>query len=281
MNKKKNLAIFSLNGTILMPDEKLMKDVDVITEEFICKSFFKTSDTDDLKFTKIDTSSYDDLKYLEENLRIYYSGAEDEIWNYNPIISAYIGELVYSPVIVFVAENEMNEMKKTSMDNEIFINIVSGFINICNMHLQKVAQEEINKKAESKKSPLFKLSNIRFFAAECPEYTEGSHVDFGKDGKLLDDIWKQYYTGKYFPDFIFDCIGKNAGVDDLYSTYLLMKPSLMTIYTPASGDISIYMSQYTREELGKRVKELVKIDSSLSQEEISEEKEKIMKSIYS
>jgi len=172
--QKRNFLIYSLNGGMFRADEALGDDRP-LTEEDLLSEVFKHKTIDEISYTKILKESIDSIPN-KEDIRVYFASGNDEVWNYNPIMSAYIGELVYSSVLVFVGENEMDGYyENPKMSNDLFLQIVTRFIQTCTQYLYEtigdsnIAEgesadtiEEPSKSQSTKKSPMFKLSKIKY-----------------------------------------------------------------------------------------------------------------------
>lgn len=289
--RKRNFVVYSLNGGIFAAD-KALPDDELITDEFILEEVFKSKDIDTISYTKIEKDSYKELG-VDEDVRIYFSSDQEQVWNYNPIISVYMGSLVYSSVIVFVSENETEDGNgEPPMSNENFMNIVQGFIQTCT----QIAYESINgaingennteekPKREIKKSPMFELSKIKMNIGILDK-NKGIEVKPGKDKVHLDEYWSSHYIGKYYPDFVIKDLLINDDTDNQISkAYMLMKPGLTTFYLLDTGKVSIYFNQYTNEMFEKayeRIEDFVDdLGKDPSDEDVEREKQRALQVLY-
>lgn len=288
---KRNLIIHSLNGGMFLANSGVIEEDEPIKEENLLKEIFKGNDLSEISFTRITNESFKDLAKMPEDVRIYFSSSTDDVWNYNPIISAYMGNLIYSPIIVFVSDNEMEEnWGKERMPNDLFLNIVSGFIQICTEYAYNLNEPSGNSKTEAKsepkKSPMFQLSEINFQICEIPEMRVKVPVKPGPDKKKLDEFWSQNYIGKYIADFVFnDLLYLDPDTNEYTKAYILMKPSIITLYMVDTGKVDLYINQYTREifknVLNKISDAFDDLDEKASEEDKKKVKDEIIQRIYS
>jgi len=292
--RKRNIAIYSLNGGIFTVDKGIQSD-DGISEEEILKEIFKGKDIDEISFTKITNSSFKDIANMPEDIRIYFSSSTDQVWNYNPIISVYMGSLIYSSIIVFVSEKELEDFYPDDPDeimpNDMFLSIVGKFINVCTEFAYKSMEESTSKSKKEtidfdeddieenkKKSPMFQLAKIAY--KTCIGQKDIC-VKAKRDMSGLDEHWSKNYVGKYSPDFVIsDMLAIDDETGQYSSCYLMMKPGLMTLYLLSAGKADIY---FTQTPLSTFRSILEKIDDKIddlgkdpSEEDIKKAKEKIL-----
>ena len=295
--QKRNFLIYSLNGGMFRADEALGDDRP-LTEEDLLSEVFKHKTIDEISYTKILKDSIDSIPN-KEDIRVYFASGNDEVWNYNPIMSAYIGELVYSSVLVFVGENEMDGYyENPKMDNDLFLQIVSRFIQTCTQYLYEtigennVAEGETadtgdrpNQTQTSKKSPMFKLSKIKYNITSLLS-EDNPIVRPGKNKQRLDEYWSKNYIGKYHPDFVFNnLLSIDEDSQEVSKAYVMMKPGLMTLYLMDTGRADIFFTQYYTDLFKKAIddmEESVKdLGSDAKEEEIQEAKDKVLQRLYS
>ena len=295
--QKRNFLIYSLNGGMFRADEALGDDRP-LTEEDLLSEVFKHKTIDEISYTKILKDSIDSIPN-KEDIRVYFASGNDEVWNYNPIMSAYIGELVYSSVLVFVGENEMDGYyENPKMDNDLFLQIVTRFIQTCTQYLYEtigennVAEGETadtgdrpNQTQTSKKSPMFKLSKIKYNITSLLS-EDNPIVRPGKNKQRLDEYWSKNYIGKYHPDFVFNnLLSIDEDSQEVSKAYVMMKPGLMTLYLMDTGRADIFFTQYYTDLFKKAIddmEESVKdLGSDAKEEEIQEAKDKVLQRLYS
>lgn len=298
--QKRNFLIYSLNGGMFRADEALGEDKP-LTEDDILAEVFKHKTIDEISYTKILEGSIDNIPN-KEDIRVYFASGNDEVWNYNPIMSAYIGELVYSSVLVFVGENEMDGYyENPKMSNDLFLQIVTRFIQTCTQYLYETIGDsnategevadtadtanEHSKDQSSKKSPMFKLSKIKYnITTLLPE--DNPIVRPGKNKQRLDDYWSKNYIGKYHPDFVFNnLLSIDEDSQEVSKAYVMMKPGLMTLYLMDTGRADIFFTQYYTGLFKKAIddmEESVKdLGSDAKEEEIQQAKDKVLQRLYS
>lgn len=286
-HKKRNIVIYSLSGASFTVDSNNLSD-DKITEEHILKNIFKGKDISEISYSTITDKTFKDLDgRLTEPIRVYFSSNTTDIWNYNPIMSVFIGDLIYSSVLVFVSEYEMegSDSNETPMDYDFFVSIVTGFIQTCSQYAYS-SQEDDSKKREVQKSPMFKLSKIQFVMSLLPGAREVAEVRPGKDKSRLDTYWREKYVGMYIPDFVFnDLLFYDDEVKDYVKGHVMMKPGMMTIYSSDTGKAKLFMMQTTLSEFKKMSndldEEIEDLGENPKKEDIDKAKEKIMKRLYS
>ncbi len=295
--QKRNFLIYSLNGGMFRADEALGDDRP-LTEEDLLSEVFKHKTIDEISYTKILKDSIDSIPN-KEDIRVYFASGNDEVWNYNPIMSAYIGELVYSSVLVFVGENEMDGYyENPKMDNDLFLQIVSRFIQTCTQYLYETIGENNvaggetadtgdrpNQTQTSKKSPMFKLSKIKYNITSLLS-EDNPIVRPGKNKQRLDEYWSKNYIGKYHPDFVFNnLLSIDEDSQEVSKAYVMMKPGLMTLYLMDTGRADIFFTQYYTDLFKKAIddmEESVKdLGSDAKEEEIQEAKDKVLQRLYS
>lgn len=295
--QKRNFLIYSLNGGMFRADEALGEDKP-LTEEDILSEVFKHKTIDEISYTKILKDSIDSIPN-KEDIRVYFASGNDEVWNYNPIMSAYIGELVYSSVLVFVGENEMDGYyENPKMSNDLFLQIVTRFIQTCTQYLYEtigdgnIAEEEStdtidepSKSQSTKKSPMFKLSKIKYNITSLLS-EDNPIVRPGKNKQRLDEYWTKNYIGKYHPDFVFNnLLSIDEDTQEVSKAYVMMKPGLMTLYLMDTGRADVFFTQYYADLFKKAIddmEESVKdLGSDAKEEEIQQAKDKVLQRLYS
>lgn len=295
--QKRNFLIYSLNGGMFRADEALGEDKP-LTEEDILSEVFKHKTIDEISYTKILKDSIDSIPN-KEDIRVYFASGNDEVWNYNPIMSAYIGELVYSSVLVFVGENEMDGYyENPKMSNDLFLQIVTRFIQTCTQYLYEtigdgnIAEEEStdtidepSKSQSTKKSPMFKLSKIKYNITSLLS-EDNPIVRPGKNKQRLDEYWTKNYIGKYHPDFVFNnLLSIDEDTQEVSKAYVMMKPGLMTLYLMDTGRADVFFTQYYKDLFKKAIddmEESVKdLGSDAKEEEIQQAKDKVLQRLYS
>ena len=250
--RKRNIVIYSLNGGIFSIN-KGIDDNTGISEEEILEEFFNGKDIDEISFTRITNSSFKDISNLSEDIRVYFSSSTDQVWNYNPIMSVYMGSLIYSSIIVFVSEKEMEDNYPDDPDeimpNDLFLNIVGKFISVCTEYaydaINKDNEEDSKKEEdpEDNKSPMFQLAKISYKTCITEKDIQ---VKAKRDLSGLDESWTKYYVGKYQPDFVIsDMLALDEDTGQYSTCYLMMNPGLMTLYMLTSGKAEIYFTQTT------------------------------------
>lgn len=290
--RKRNIVIYSLNGGIF----SINKDIDDntgISEEEILEEFFNGKDIDEISFTRITNSSFKDISNLSEDIRVYFSSSTDQVWNYNPIMSVYMGSLIYSSIIVFVSEKEMEDNYPDDPDeimpNDLFLNIVGKFISVCTEYAYETINkdnEEDSKKEEGhedSKSPMFQLAKISYKTCITEKDIQ---VKAKRDMSGLDEYWSKHYVGKYQPDFVIsDMLALDEDTGQYSTCYLMMNPGLMTLYMLTSGKAEIYFTQTTT-SMFKKILETIEdniddLGKDPSEEDIKKAKEKVMlKTLY-
>lgn len=286
--KKRNVIIYSLSGASFTVDGSNLTS-DKITEDHILKNIFKGKDLSEISFTKITEKSFKDLDgKMTEDIRVYFSTSTTDIWNYNPIMSAFMGTLIYSSALVFVAESEMEDCEEdlVPLDNEFFIEIVAGFIQTCAQYAYGSIISDENKKREHVKSPMFKLSKIQYVMSMLPNAKETADIRPGKDKSRLDTFWRENYVGKYIPDFVFnDLVFFDEEEKDYIKGYVMMKPGMMTLYSPDTGKAKLFFTQTTPEQfrnLSEKITEGIEdLGDDPKKEEIEKVKEEILQKLYS
>ena len=296
--RKRNFVIYSMNGGIFTADKAMNSDKG-ISEEEILKEVFKGNDLDEISYTRITNSSFKDLSTMPEDIRIYFNSSKDQVWNYNPIISVFMGTMIYSNVIVFVSDKEMEENYPEDpsdiMPNDMFLTIVSKFISVCTEYAYKAIEDnqldaEDNSISEDqdrghgeKRSPMFQLSKIAY--KTC--ITEDDIcVKPKRDLSGLDDHWKKNYVGKYSPDFVInDLLVIDDDTGQYSNCHLMMNPGIMTLYLLSVGKAEVYFTQTTfsmYNNIAKKMEESVDdLGKDPSKEDIKKAKEKILlKTLY-
>lgn len=295
--QKRNFLIYSLNGGMFRADEALGEDK-ALTEEDILSEVFKHKTIDEISYTKILKDSIDSIPN-KEDIRVYFASGNDEVWNYNPIMSAYIGELVYSSVLVFVGENEMDGYyENPKMSNDLFLQIVTRFIQTCTQYLYETigennmtegetseTEDEPRQDQSTKKSPMFKLSKIKYNITSLLS-EDNPIVRPGKNKQRLDEYWTKNYIGKYHPDFVFNnLLSVDEDSQEMSKAYVMMKPGLMTLYLMDTGRVDVFFTQYYTDLFKKAIddiEESVKdLGSDAKEEEIQDVKDKILQRLYS
>lgn len=295
--QKRNFLIYSLNGGMFRADEALGEDK-ALTEEDILSEVFKHKTIDEISYTKILKDSIDSIPN-KEDIRVYFASGNDEVWNYNPIMSAYIGELVYSSVLVFVGENEMDGYyENPKMSNDLFLQIVTRFIQTCTQYLYETigennmteretseTEDELRQDQSTKKSPMFKLSKIKYNITSLLS-EDNPIVRPGKNKQRLDEYWTKNYIGKYHPDFVFNnLLSVDEDSQEMSKAYVMMKPGLMTLYLMDTGRVDVFFTQYYTDLFKKAIddiEESVKdLGSDAKEEEIQDVKDKILQRLYS
>ena len=281
--RKVNFVIYSLNGGIFSADTAISENKP-ITDGMILNEVFKSNDIDSISYTKIETSSFNGID-TDEAVRIYFSSDKEQVWNYNPIMSVYMGYLVYSSVIVFVSENETEDGNGGEpMPNETFMSIVYKFIETCTQVAYSSVNEgeEKKQKEEEKKSPMFDISKICFYTDIS---TKSMKIKPGKDKVHLDEYWSSNYIGKYSPEFVIkDLIDLDEDTNELSKAYLLMKPGLTTLYLIDSGIAKVFFNQISKESFEKAYKKIDEylddLGSDASEEDIEREKQRALQMLY-
>ena len=220
------------------------------------------------------------LGKVGENVRIYYEKGSQEIWNYNPIITAYVGEVVCSNPIIFISEGELAGNDGSVISNDDFYALISGFVSGALDAIAKLESgESLDEKKEDKKpdlSKLYKLSRVAICIADDEKYKEEHSVEPGDSGDLLDSFWQSYYVGRYVPEFTADdCPCYDVRRDETTNCMFLSKPHQITFLDKIRGIVSIYFTGYTHEMYYKVFKEIQKIDKDLDKDKRAEAISKI------
>lgn len=162
-------------------------------------------------------------------------------WDMNVFATEFLGHPVYSPIIVFVAENEMND-KECTWEWDEFSTSVRDLIH-----------DTISKVSGPAKSKIFGISSITMRLG-----TEKITVKEGENKKRLDEYWMRYYRGRYAAEFITaDC--REEGDDAAYPVTLLEKPGLMTMLHIFTGEAEIWFTA-NHDSLRAMWKEIKDID---------------------
>lgn len=174
-----------------------------------------------------------------EGVIMFWTGDKGGMpWDLNPFLTEFLGHPVYSPVVVFVAEQELLGDSCTWEWDEF------------SMSIRNLIHDTLNRKAVIPKSKVFGISSITMRLG-----TDKVTVKEGHEKKNLDDYWMKFYRGRYVTEFITtDC--RESGDDAGYPVTLLEKPCLVTALHIYTGDADIWFAsnQETLKAMWKEIK---------------------------
>ena len=109
-NTKKNFLIYSLSGMFFKGSSSNDEPETSLTESEISESLFGGSKLGSLSLLPemmgLSEEDAEKMGFVEEVL-VYFSADQSQIWNYNPIISVHLNQPVYSNNLVFVTPSMM------------------------------------------------------------------------------------------------------------------------------------------------------------------------------
>ena len=255
-NTKKNFLIYSLSGMFFKGSSSNDGTETTLTESEISKNFFGGSKLGSLilvpEMMGLSDEDAEQMGFVEEVV-VYFSTDQSQIWNYNPIISVHLNQPVYSNILVFTTPSMMKGFKGNDvLDYEVFNDIVQTFVNTSKKYIESDFdseesdtdfEEEMEKDEESTpRSSVYKISDIKFCFGSIPTHVEYEDID------ELDAFWAENYSEKYHPDLCFrffktfDCTTKKKS----FCT-CLCKPGMLTTVDENTGAIENYfMPQFTQ-----------------------------------
>ena len=254
-NTKKNFLIYSLSGMFFKGSSNDEFET-TLTESEISKNFFGSSKLGSLSLLPemlgLSEEDAERMGFVEEVV-VYFSADQSQIWNYNPIISVHLNQPVYSNILVFITPSMMKGFKGNDvLDYEVFNDIVQTFVDTSKKYIESnFSQEQSDKDFETEmekedesipRSSVYKISDIKFCFGSTPTHVEYEDID------ELDAFWTENYSEKYHPDLCFrfsktfDCTTKKKS----FCT-CLYKPGMLTTVDESTGVIENYfMSQFTQ-----------------------------------
>lgn len=270
-NTKKNFLIYSLSGMFFKGSSSNDEPETTLTESEISKNFFGGSKLGSLilvpEMMGLSDEDAEQMGFVEEVV-VYFSTDQSQIWNYNPIISVHLNQPVYSNILVFTTPSMMKGFKGNDvLDYEVFNDIVQTFVNTSKKYIESDFdseesdtdfEEEMEKDEESTpRSSVYKISDIKFCLGSTPVHVEYEDID------ELDAFWAENYSEKYHPDLCFrlaeafDCTAKKKS---FYTC--LYKPGMLTTINESAGVIENYfMPQFTHklsEDFNERIYKVYK-----------------------
>lgn len=268
-NTKKNFLIYSLSGMFFKGSSSNDESETTLTELEISKNFFGNSKLASLSLLPemmgLSEEDAEKMGFVEEVI-VYFSADQSQIWNYNPIISVHLDQPVYSNILVFVTPSMMKGFKGNNvLDYEVFNDIVQTFVNTGKKYIEsnfsqgqsdKDFETEMEKGGESiPMSSVYKISDIKFCFSSTPTHVEYEDID------ELDAFWAENYTEKYHPDL---CFWSSKTFD--YTTkkksfcFCLYKPGMMTTVDESTGVVENYlMPQFTQKLYDKFNERIFKV----------------------
>ena len=289
-NIKKNFLIYSLSGMFFKGSSSNDEPETTLTESEISENLFGGSKLGSLSLLPemmgLSEEDAEKMGFVEEVL-VYFSADQSQIWNYNPIISVHLDQPVYSNILVFVTPSMMKGFKGNDvLDYKVFNNIVQTFVNTSKQYIEsnfgqeesdKDFEEEMEKGEESiPRSSVYKISDIKFCLGSTPVHVEYEDID------ELDAFFAENFSEKYHPDLYFrfsksfDCTTKKKS----FCT-CLYKPGMLMIVNESTGVIENYfMPQFTQklyDEFNERIFKVYKKYKNSKPSMDSKAKEKAFK----
>lgn len=269
-NTKKNFLIYSLSGMFFKGSSSNNEPDKTLTKSEISKNFFGSSKLGSMTLLPemLGLSEEDAEKMgFNEEVIVYFSTDQSQIWNYNPIISVHLGQPVYSNILVFVTPSMMKGFKGNDvLDFEVFYDIVQTFVNTSKKYIEflNFGQEQSDEDFESEmekgdesipRSSVYKISDIKFCFGLSPTHVEYEDID------ELDAFWVENYFEKYLSDLCFkfsetfDCTTKKKS---FYTC--LYKPGMLTTMDENTGVVENYfMPQFTQKLYDKFNERIAKV----------------------
>ena len=303
-DNKRNMIIMPQNGMFMLSTdngENAPIPMDQVLQTYFYGVGTKGVEMIEYQYAElIGPEAMDKIPY-KPKIRIYYATDTDKPWQYNEILSVYAGKPIYTDVVIFIDEEELEG--KSNCPFEVFQVLVTTFRQFFVDFIEKTkkefsktdteeekAQESVQVKQESKPKEMNDTESFGFNR----NFSRDMHISsiqmvFGIGNSYevpatkknqwteRDAFWITHYAGKYDQRFFINSMTPNGEIKVENRWFTLEKPHLYSTMDTVLGEVRMYFTGYGAEFYENLTKQLVEAKKLPEDEYIAKRKEIYMK----
>lgn len=294
----RNMIILPQNGKVMMTTDHGENDplpLEEILNTYFHKLGVEEVESMELNYEELMNADTYDLLPYHPKIKMFYSVDMDKPWQYNELMSVYVGKPICSDPVVFIDEEELEG--KSNCPFEVFNVLVGTFKQMMDGIIAKFKEEQLKKNEEPKETADFpdrptvlfnqdtqpketetkakndtvikKRPNMqernfsRDFNLSCIKYILASGVEYEipatkeNHWQERDVHWIQHFAGKFDQRFFIRTCTPSDELEIPNRWFVLDKPHLFAFMDSVLGEVNAYFTGYTKEWFDGLSKELI------------------------